>query len=166
MAAGLFLSLAACSDGEPAQTTETTEPPALRATEEVVSPDDIDGIAVNDLQAAVGAMPGELAVTSEGETAQLTGYVANRDEARAAELAVADVEGVELVQSDLVVLAGPVFDALAAAGVTQPVANGTGTDFIVGGWIDDEAKRKAALDAVGGIEGIGEVEDQLILAVE
>lgn len=118
-------------------------------------------LADADVEAVLDPLDGEVTGAIDGDVVTLTGFVATDDESAAAEEAVASIDGVASVDNQLVVLQPAVEEALADAGITDGTATGTGTAFVIGGTAPSDDERTAAEEAVTGIDGIGEVTNEI-----
>ncbi len=152
-------------DDEVAAVITTTTTEATTTTTEATTSTTAAAPVIGDVQAAVTPLAGDITGQADGTIAVLDGFVANQAESDAAETAAGAVEGITEVQNNLVLLEGPVVDALSDAGVTGATAVGVGTEITVSGTLATEDDRQPTLDAAAAVDGVTSIVDRLNVSV-
>ncbi len=143
------------AEPEPSTTTAppTTAPPSTEAA--ATGPD------LPALGRVLGELPGAVEPEVDGNVVTLTGFVANAQEETAAIESAAIVDGVDDVQSELVLLEPLAVDVLDNQGVVNGGAAGDGTVITATGTLQSEDERADTIAAVEAIDGVTEVIDEL-----
>lgn len=112
-----------------------------------------------DVQAAVDVYG--VTASADGDVATLTGAVGTTADSAAAEAAAAAVPGVITVMNQLMVLEGPVVQAMADNGAADIAPQFEGRSVSAIGVVGTEAQRSDVLSAIQDVEGVDSVSDRL-----